>query len=117
MPDRNGCATSSACLPSKGRAHPGSSSIAQSKPAEGRVKTLTIRLEDDAWERLCQLQARWGLTLDEVLTQLIQRLDRLELLTEQTIGDMRDEADLEARVLTGIMTDRERTRVAEAHDQ
>jgi hypothetical protein len=55
--------------------------------------------------------------LDEVLTQLIQRLDRLELLTEQTIGDMRDEADLEARVLTGIMTDRERTRVAEAHDQ
>lgn len=81
------------------------------------MKTLTIRLEDDAWERLCQLQARWGLTLDEVLTQLIQRLDRLELLTEQTIGDMRDEADLEARVLTGIMTDRERTRVAEAHDQ
>jgi hypothetical protein len=78
------------------------------------VKTLTIRLEDDAWERLCQLQDRWGLTSEELLTQLIRRLDQPELLTERTIGTMRDEADLEARVLAGIMADREHARDGEA---
>lgn len=71
------------------------------------MKTVTIRLDDAAWERLCQLQQTWGLPLDDLLAALVERLSRSDLLAEQTIGAMRDEADLEERVLAGIMADRE----------
>ena len=71
------------------------------------MKTVTIQLDDTAWERVCRLHQRWGLPLDELLAALVERLSRPELLAEQTIGTMRDEPDLEARVLADIMADRE----------
>jgi hypothetical protein len=71
------------------------------------VKTLTLRLDDETWERLCRLQTQWGLSLDDLLTSLVERLSRPDVLAEQTIGAMRDEADLESHVLAGIMADRE----------
>ena len=71
------------------------------------VKTVTIHLQDSTWERLCQLQQQWGLSLDDLRAALVDRLSRQELLAEQTIGAMRDQADVEAEVLAGIMADRE----------
>jgi hypothetical protein len=71
------------------------------------VKTISIQVDDATWERLCRLQQHWGLSLDELLSSLVERLSRPELLEEQTIGSMRDEADLEAEILADIMADRE----------
>jgi hypothetical protein len=70
------------------------------------VKTVTIQLDDETLDRLCRLQQQWGLSLEELLTSLVDRLSRPDLLTEQTIGAMRDEADLESHVFAGIMADR-----------
>ncbi len=71
------------------------------------MKTVTFELDDAAWERLCLLQQRWGLSLDELIAALVERLSRPELLAEQTIGSVRDKAELESAVLAGIMADRE----------
>jgi hypothetical protein len=71
------------------------------------VKTVSIQVDDATWERLCFLQQRWGLSLGQLLSSLVERLSRPELLAEETIGSMRDQADLESEVLAGIMADRE----------
>ena len=71
------------------------------------MKTVTIQLDDTAWERVCRLQQHWRLPLNELLAALVERLNCPELLAEQTIGAMRDEPDLEARVLADITADRE----------
>jgi hypothetical protein len=75
---------------------------------EVTVKTVAVQVDDATWERLCRLQQHWGLSLDDLLASLIERLSRPELLEEQTTGSTRDEADLEAEILAGIMADRER---------
>ena len=56
---------------------------------------------------MCRLQQQWGLPFDELLSSLVERLSRSELLEEQVIGSTRDEADLEAEILAGIMADRQ----------
>lgn len=70
------------------------------------MKTMTVQLDDATWDRLCELQRAWGVPTHELLTALINRLSRPEVLAEQIIGSMRDESDLEARVLAEVMNSR-----------
>lgn len=70
------------------------------------MKTVTLQLDDAAWERAQRLAEARNIPLDDLIAAMIRMLGEPHLINDPVIGSMRDEAEAEEEALALIMEDR-----------